>query len=135
MAKHVIAFADALGLTQIDLLGFSLGGFVAQEVALQSPHLIRSIILAGTGPQGGEGMDSFKPKIAKHATQETLSLRIFSISSSRRARHARLPDGLSGTVVTVVLTRMSRLRWRLWRRRQMLLPAEAWFPKRTAMAN
>ena len=37
MAKHVIAFVNALGLTQIDLLGFSLGGFVAQEVALQAP--------------------------------------------------------------------------------------------------
>lgn len=71
MAKHVIAFVNALGLTQIDLLGFSLGGFVAQEVALQSPDLVRRVILAGTGPQGGEGMDSFKPKIAEHATQET----------------------------------------------------------------
>ena len=71
MAKHVIAFVNALGLTQIDLLGFSLGGFVAQEVALQSPDLIRRIILGGTGPQGGEGMDSLKPKAAEHATQET----------------------------------------------------------------
>ena len=72
VATHVIALVDALGLTQIDLLGFSLGGFVAQEVALQSPDLIRRGILAGTGPQGGgEGMDSFEPKIAEHATQET----------------------------------------------------------------
>jgi pimeloyl-ACP methyl ester carboxylesterase len=70
MATHVMAFVDAIGLTQIDLLGFSLGGFVAQEVALQSPDLIRRVILAGTGPQGGEGMDAFQPKIAEHATQE-----------------------------------------------------------------
>jgi len=77
MAKHVIAFVNALGLTQIDLLGFSLGGFVAQEVALQSPDLIRRIILGGTGPQGGEGMDSLKPKAAEHATQETPVLENF----------------------------------------------------------
>ena len=71
MAKHVIAFVNALGLTQVDLLGFSLGGFVAQEVVLQSPDLIRRLILAGTGPQGGEGMDSFKPEVAEHATSHT----------------------------------------------------------------
>jgi len=70
MAEHVIAFVNALGLTQIDLLGFSLGGFVAQEAALQSPDLVRRVILAGTGPQGGEGMDSFNPNVAEHATQE-----------------------------------------------------------------
>ena len=71
MAKHVIAFVNALGLTQVDLLGFSLGGFIAQEVVLQSPDLIRRLILAGTGPQGGEGMDSFKPEVAEHATSHT----------------------------------------------------------------
>src|SRR5437762_7524369 len=77
MATHVIAFVDALGLTQIDPLGFSLGGFVAQEVTLQSPDLVRRVILAGTGPQGGEGMDSVKPKVAEHATQETTVLANF----------------------------------------------------------
>jgi pimeloyl-ACP methyl ester carboxylesterase len=71
MAKHVVAFINALGPKQVDLLGFSLGGFVAQQVLLESPDLIRRVVLAGTGPQGGEGMDSFKPKVAEHATQET----------------------------------------------------------------
>jgi pimeloyl-ACP methyl ester carboxylesterase len=71
MANHVVTFIHALGLKQVDLLGFSLGGFVAQQVVLESPDLIRRVVLAGTGPQGGEGMDAFTPKVAEQATQET----------------------------------------------------------------
>ena len=71
MAKHVVTFIDALGLKRVDLLGFSLGGFVAQQVALENPGLIRRVVLAGAGPQGGESMDAFPPKVAEHATQET----------------------------------------------------------------
>jgi len=70
MSRHVIAFISALGLNQVDLLGFSLGGFVAQQVALDRPGLIRRVVLAGTGPEGGESMDSFTPLVAEHATQE-----------------------------------------------------------------
>jgi pimeloyl-ACP methyl ester carboxylesterase len=69
-AKHVVTFIEGLGLNQVDLLGFSLGGFVAQQVVLGNPHLIRRVVLAGTGPQGGEGMDAFTPKVAEQATQE-----------------------------------------------------------------
>jgi pimeloyl-ACP methyl ester carboxylesterase len=71
MAKHVVTFINALGLKRVDLLGFSLGGFVAQQVAIENPGLIRRIVLAGTGPQGGEGMDAFSPEVAEHATEET----------------------------------------------------------------
>jgi len=71
MAKHVVTFINALGLKQVDLLGFSLGGFVAQQVVLENPGLVRRVVLAGTGPQGGEDMDAFTPKVAEHATQET----------------------------------------------------------------
>ena len=71
MAKHVTKFLNALGPNQVDLLGFSLGGFIAQQVAIESPNLIRRLILAGTGPQGGEGMQGFEPKVAAHAAQET----------------------------------------------------------------
>ena len=56
MAHHVITFLDALGPNQVDLLGFSLGGFVARQVVFERPDLVRRLILAGTGPQGGEGM-------------------------------------------------------------------------------
>lgn len=54
MATHVLAFADTLGLTQVDVLGFSLGGIVAQLIALERPSLVRKMLLVGTAPEGGE---------------------------------------------------------------------------------
>lgn len=57
MGRDAIAFIRALGFKQVDLLGFSLGGGVAQMVALQAPELVRRIVLAGTGPRGGGGID------------------------------------------------------------------------------
>jgi pimeloyl-ACP methyl ester carboxylesterase len=77
MARHVTRFINALGLKQADLLGFSLGGFIAQQVAGESPDLIRRVILAGTGPKGGEGMAEFTPKVTQHATQESPTIENF----------------------------------------------------------
>jgi pimeloyl-ACP methyl ester carboxylesterase len=57
MARDAAAFIRALGFEQVDLLGFSLGGFISQVIAEQEPHLILKIILAGTGPAGGTGID------------------------------------------------------------------------------
>ncbi|MBI3213611.1 MAG: alpha/beta hydrolase [Mycobacterium sp.] len=57
MGTDAIAFIRALGLQKVDLFGFSLGGGVAQMVALQAPELVRRMILAGTGPRGGGGID------------------------------------------------------------------------------
>ena len=57
MGRDAIAFIRALGYQQVDLLGFSLGGGVAQMVALQAPELVRRLILAGTGPKGGGGIE------------------------------------------------------------------------------
>ena len=51
-------FVDALGLGLVDLLGFSLGGYVAQEVALVRPRLVRRIVLAGTAPRGAPRIPS-----------------------------------------------------------------------------
>ncbi|MFJ2755520.1 alpha/beta fold hydrolase [Nocardioides sp. NPDC087217] len=56
MGSDAIAFIEALGLDQVDLFGFSLGGAVAQMVALRRPDLVRRMILAGTGPRGGGGI-------------------------------------------------------------------------------
>ena len=56
MAADAIAFIRALGYQQVDLFGFSLGGAVAQLVALQAPDLVRRMVLAGTGPRGGGGI-------------------------------------------------------------------------------
>lgn len=64
MAKHVLAFADAMGLTRVDLLGYSLGGMVAQVVALERPSLVRRMILVATAPEGGEDiMHLEKPEL------------------------------------------------------------------------
>jgi pimeloyl-ACP methyl ester carboxylesterase len=57
MATDALAFVDALGLKQIDLFGFSIGGMVAQQMVLDKPELVKHLILAGTGPEGGEGID------------------------------------------------------------------------------
>ena len=57
MARDAIALIRALGFEKVDLLGFSLGGFVAQDVALKAPGLVRKLILTGTGPAGGKGID------------------------------------------------------------------------------
>jgi pimeloyl-ACP methyl ester carboxylesterase len=66
MAAHALAFADALGLTQVDLLGFSLGGMVAQQIALERPSLVRKMLLVGTAPEGGEDiMHMEKPELKK----------------------------------------------------------------------
>lgn len=58
MATDAVAFIRALGLTKIDLLGFSLGGFIAQVIAQEHPDLVRRIILAGTSAPGGEGVSN-----------------------------------------------------------------------------
>ena len=58
MGADAIAFSRALGLNKADVLGFSIGGMVAQEIALQAPDLVRKLILVGTGPRGGKGMES-----------------------------------------------------------------------------
>ena len=56
MAKDAVTFIRALGLDQVDLLGFSMGGMIAQVIAQDEPQLVRKLILAGTGPAGGEGI-------------------------------------------------------------------------------
>jgi pimeloyl-ACP methyl ester carboxylesterase len=56
MAKDAIAFIHALGYKQVDILAFSMGGFITQEILLAESQLVRKAILAGTGPRGGEGI-------------------------------------------------------------------------------
>jgi len=62
MADHVAIFVKALGLPLVDVLGFSIGGFVAQEITLQSPDLVRRLVLVGTGPRGGQNMATLTPE-------------------------------------------------------------------------
>jgi pimeloyl-ACP methyl ester carboxylesterase len=71
MARQMIAFVGGLELERIDLLGFSIGGFVAQEIALVRPTLVRRLILAATGPKGAPGMHGWREDIAAAARGES----------------------------------------------------------------
>jgi pimeloyl-ACP methyl ester carboxylesterase len=62
MGANAIAFIKALGLTKVDVLGFSIGGFVAQEITLQAPKLVRKLVLVGTGARGGQNMATLTPE-------------------------------------------------------------------------
>ncbi len=62
MGANAVSFIKALGLTKVDVLGFSIGGFVAQEITLQAPDLVRRLVLVGTGPRSGEGMATLTPE-------------------------------------------------------------------------
>ena len=63
MADKALEVIDAVGLTQIDLLGFSMGGCIAQILTLKRPSLVRRLILAGTGPGGGDGILPPDPRV------------------------------------------------------------------------
>jgi len=65
MARDAGAFIDALGIKQIDFLGFSIGGLVAQQFTLDRPDLVRKLILVGTGPKAGEGMQPMTAEAAE----------------------------------------------------------------------
>jgi len=67
MATHALAFLDGLGLARCDVLGFSLGGMVALQMAQDRPSILRRMILVGTAPRGGEDiMHLEKPSLARH---------------------------------------------------------------------
>ena len=63
MAHDAIDFLEAMGLQRVDLLGFSIGSFVAQEIALVRPDLLRRVVLASAAPQGAAGMHGWAPEV------------------------------------------------------------------------
>ncbi len=91
MAANAAALIRALGLTKGDVLGFSMGGLIAQELALAEPQLVRRLILVGTGPRSGEGMSSLTPEAqeifgATYEEPDHLWLRVhFSPSAASQA--------------------------------------------------
>ena len=88
MGANAIAFIMALGLTKVDVLGFSIGGMVAQEITAQAPDLVRRLILVGTGPRGADMSTSRSAEIFAGAydPREHLWLAVhFSPSPSSRA--------------------------------------------------
>jgi pimeloyl-ACP methyl ester carboxylesterase len=73
MASHALDFLDALRLDSCDVLGFSLGGMVAQQMALDRPSVFRRMLLVGTAPRGGDDiMHLEKPSLARHLGDPTL---------------------------------------------------------------
>ena len=91
MAANAGAFIEALGLKQVDVLGFSMGGLIAQELAITKPQLVRRVILVGTGPRSGDGMATLTPEAqeifgASYAHPDDLWLRVhFSPSDASQA--------------------------------------------------
>jgi len=63
MAHDAIAFLAAMGFSQVDLLGFSIGSFVAQQIALTRPAIVRRLVLAASAPQGAAGMHGWAPEV------------------------------------------------------------------------
>ncbi|HTS74436.1 MAG TPA: alpha/beta hydrolase [Gaiellaceae bacterium] len=91
MARDALRFVDALGLRRIDLLGFSLGGFVAQELVLVRPRLVNRLILAGTAPRGAPRLHRMSDDVYALATQDVLDPErfiklFFSGSAESRAK-------------------------------------------------
>jgi len=73
MAAHALAFLDGLGSARCDVLGFSLGGMVAQQMAQDRPAIFRRMILVGTAPRGGEDiMHLHKASLARHLADPSL---------------------------------------------------------------
>jgi pimeloyl-ACP methyl ester carboxylesterase len=70
MARDALRFIDALEIRQTDLLGFSLGGYIAQEIALVRPRLVRKLVLAGTAPQGAPGIHRWSDEVYELATPD-----------------------------------------------------------------
>jgi len=120
MAEDALRFIDALSLAKIDLLGFSLGGMVAQQILLARPALVRRVVLAGTGPEGGERIDLRQPPSSAVLTDASLSaderqLRLFFAPSEtsqaagrafqkRRARRASEGEWIPSPVVAAAQT-------------------------------
>ncbi|HEY1665752.1 MAG TPA: alpha/beta hydrolase [Trebonia sp.] len=70
MAADAMTFTGALGLNTVDLVGHSMGGLVAQEVAIARPDLVRRLVLVGTGPRGGEGTGALPAWVAELFTRK-----------------------------------------------------------------
>ncbi|WP_331728070.1 alpha/beta hydrolase [Streptomyces sp. NBC_01176] len=66
LAADTLVFLEALDVRQPDLLGYSMGGFVAQELALLRPHSVRRLVLAATAPRGGPGIHGYPDDVLAH---------------------------------------------------------------------
>ena len=88
MAHDAVAFIGALGLEKVDLLGFSMGGMIAQLIAADEPQLVRKVILAGTGPAGGHGIT----KVTRLSHFDTLR-GLLTLQDPKQVLFTRTPAG------------------------------------------
>lgn len=92
MASGVVKFINALGYTKVNLLGFSMGSFISQQIALTNPALVNKIILTGTGPKGAEGLSNLPNILATAAglSPEEVFLKSFFTSSDASQNTGKL---------------------------------------------
>jgi pimeloyl-ACP methyl ester carboxylesterase len=90
MADDAVTFIKAKGFKQVDLFGFSMGGMIAQEIVLKQPQLVRKLILAGTGPAGGEGIST----VAGVANYDMLRAALTGQDPKQYLFFTRTPDGI-----------------------------------------
>jgi pimeloyl-ACP methyl ester carboxylesterase len=99
MATDAVDFMSALNFKQVDLLAFSMGGFVGQQILIDRPDLVRKLILVGTGPKGGIGIDKFRPYVMdalKRKGEEIFLYLFFTKSASSRKEGMNTLKRLSG---------------------------------------
>jgi pimeloyl-ACP methyl ester carboxylesterase len=90
MADDAITFIKAKGFKQVDLFGFSMGGMISQEIVLKEPQLVRRMILAGTGPAGGEGIGT----VAGVANYDLLRAKLTGQDPKQYLFFTRTPGGI-----------------------------------------
>ena len=122
MGDHLAAFVNALGLRQVDVLGFSIGGYVAQSFVLVHPQLVRRLVLAGTGPRNGESRKN--PRVSEVAAnpvpvREDFLFLFFSPSEASQAagrafwerRHQRKDADPPSSVQTMKAQQAASMQW------------------------
>jgi pimeloyl-ACP methyl ester carboxylesterase len=82
MARDAIAYLEAMKLDQVDVLGFSIGSFVAQELVLIRPSLVRRLVLASTAPQGAAGMHGWAPEVIAGVGKHTFDPEGYRLDAS-----------------------------------------------------
>jgi pimeloyl-ACP methyl ester carboxylesterase len=95
MARDAISFIKAVGFAKVNLLGFSMGGFVAQQITLDDPALVNKLILAGTGPKGGEGLANSEKALAATAGMSAEDQKLYFFYESTATSRALGRDSLA----------------------------------------
>jgi pimeloyl-ACP methyl ester carboxylesterase len=93
MTKDCVDFCRALDLMSFDVMGFSLGGMIAQQLAQDQPDMIRRMILLGAGPRGGEGMTFSELSVDELDDPVSLLMGAFFPARPARPRGERILNG------------------------------------------